>query len=129
MSDLKSAREVAQEKANKLGKLSPQEMQQQREQECGQIGNAIAQKYLDMPEPPGLATELNNYPRKERDLIERAILNRLLQAMDLKFLASFRATSNRSGGVYPHLSGCGQAPSYKIALAMPNKFYLLHHIC
>ncbi len=107
MSELKSAWEIAQEKANKLGKLSLQEMRQQREQECGQIGRAIAQKYLDEPEPPNLATELNNYPVEERGLIERAILNHLAQAMDLK---SWSGTSpdptkynNRSGGVYPRL--------------------------
>jgi len=84
MSELKSAWEVAQEKANKLGKLSPQEIQQQRKQECWQIGSAIAQKYLNDIEPPNLAAELNNYPTEERDLIKPAILNYLVQAMDLK---------------------------------------------
>ena len=84
MAELKSAWEVAQEKANKLGKLSPQEIQQQRKQECWQIGSAIAQKYLNDIEPPNLAAELNNYPTEERDLIKPAILNHLVQAMDLK---------------------------------------------
>jgi len=84
VAELKSAWEVAQEKANKLGKLSPQEIQQQRKQECWQIGSAIAQKYLNDIEPPNLAAELNNYPTEERDLIKPAILNHLVQAMDLK---------------------------------------------
>ncbi len=107
MSELKSAWEVAQEKANKLGKLSPQEIQQQRKQECWQIGSAIAQKYLNDIEPLNLAAELNNYPTEERDLIKPAILNHLVQAMGLE---SGSGTSpdptkydNRSGGVYPRL--------------------------
>jgi len=107
MSELKSAWEIAQEKVNKLGKLSIQEIQQQREQECRQSAVAIAQKYLDESEPPNLALELNNYPTRERDLIGRAILNHLVQAMGLE---SWSGTSpdptkynNRSGGVYPRL--------------------------
>jgi len=107
MSELKSAWEIAQEKANKLGKLSIQEIQQQREQEYCQSAVAIAQKYLDESEPPNLALELNNYPTRERDLIGRAILNHLVQAMGLE---SWSGTSpdptkynNRSGGVYPRL--------------------------
>lgn len=107
MAELKSAWEIAQEKANKLGKLSTQEIQQQREQECRQSAVAIAQKYLDESEPPNLALELNNYPTRERDLIGRAILNHLAQAMGLE---SWSGTSpdptkynNRSGGVYPRL--------------------------
>jgi len=107
MSDLKSAWEIAQEKANQLGKLSLQEMQQQREQESWQVGKAIAQEYLDATEPPNLAIELNNYPTEERELVGRAILNYLVQAMGLE---SWSGTSpdpakynNRSGGVYPRL--------------------------
>jgi len=136
MSELKSAWEIAQEKANKLGKLSSQEIQRQREQKCRQIAEATAQKYLDSAEPLNLATELNNYPLEERDLIGRAILNHLIQAMGLEswsgtspdptneckivvagFIPASQLTRcNRSGGVHPRLEKIVQG----IAAMGPN---------
>ena len=92
MGKLKSAWEIAQEKADRLGKLSPAEMQRQREQECRQIGRAIAQRYLDSPEPLPLAIELNKYQEK-KDLVRQATLTHLTQAIDLRFLTSFGMTS------------------------------------
>jgi len=92
MGKLKSAWEIAQEKAERLGKLSPAEMQRQREQECRQIGQAIAQRYLDSPEPLPLAIELNKYQEK-KDLVRQATITHLTQAIDLRFLTSFGMTS------------------------------------
>ena len=92
MGKLKSAWEIAQEKADRLGKLSAEEMQRQREQECRQIGRAIAQRYLDSPEPLPLAIELNKYQEK-KDLVRQATLTHLTQAIDLRFLTSFGMTS------------------------------------
>jgi len=92
MGKLKSAWEIAQEKADRLGKLSPAEMQRQSEQECRQIGQAIAQRYLDSPEPLPLAIELNKYQEK-KDLVRQATLTHLTQAIDLRFLTSFGMTS------------------------------------
>jgi len=92
MGKLKSAWEIAQEKADRLGKLSAEEMQRQREQECRQIGRAIAQRYLDSPEPLSLAIELNKYQEK-KDLVRQATLTHLTQAIDLRFLTSFGMTS------------------------------------
>lgn len=92
MGKLKSAWEIAQEKAERLGKLSAEEMQRQREQECRQIGRAIAQRYLDSPEPLPLAIELNKYQEK-KDLVRQATLTHLTQAIDLRFLTSFGMTS------------------------------------
>jgi len=92
MGKLKSAWEIAQEKADRLGKLSAEEMQRQREQECRQIGRAIVQRYLDSPEPLPLAIELNKYQEK-KDLVRQATLTHLTQAIDLRFLTSFGMTS------------------------------------
>ncbi|PIU56972.1 MAG: hypothetical protein COS87_00550 [Chloroflexi bacterium CG07_land_8_20_14_0_80_45_17] len=92
MGKLKSAWEIAQEKADRLGKLSLAEMQRQREQECRQIGRAIAQRYLDSPELLPLAIELNKYQEK-KDLVRQATLTHLTQAIDLRFLTSFGMTS------------------------------------
>ena len=83
MGELKSAWEIAQEKADRLGKLSAEEIQRQREQECRQIGRAIAQRYLDSPESLSLALELDKYQDK-KDLVRQASLTHLTQAIDLK---------------------------------------------
>lgn len=84
MSELKDAWEIAREKANKLGKLSPREMQQQREQEYRQVGKGIAQRYLDHPEPLNLSVELDSRPTEGRDFTVRTITDYLAQAMDLE---------------------------------------------
>ncbi|MCK4353650.1 MAG: hypothetical protein KAW83_00215 [Dehalococcoidia bacterium] len=84
MSELKDAWEIAREKANKLGKLSPQEMQQQREQEYRQVGKGIAQRYLDNPEPLNLPIELDSRPTEGRGFTVRTITGYLAQAMDLE---------------------------------------------
>ena len=84
MSELKNAWEIAREKANKLGKLSPQEMQQQREQEYRQVGKGIAQRYLARPEPLDLSVELDSRPTEGRDFTARTIIGYLVQAMDLE---------------------------------------------
>ena len=84
MSELKNAWEIAREKANKLGKLSPQEMQQQREQEYRQVGKGIAQRYLDHPEPLNLSVDLDSRPKEGRDFTVRTIIGYLVQAMDLE---------------------------------------------
>lgn len=84
MSELKDAWEIAREKANKLGKLSTQEMQQQREQEYRQVGKGIAQRYLDNFDPLNLSIELDSRPTEGRDLTVRTITGYLAQAMDLE---------------------------------------------
>lgn len=106
MSDLKSAWEIAQEKAKKLGKLSHEEVRQQREEQCRQIGAAIAQRYLDNPEPLSLRAELNKHSEEEQVLVKRAILGYLIQAMDLSHRSGRSPDStryNHSGEVYLRL--------------------------
>lgn len=97
MSELKSAWEIAQEKTNRLGRLSAQELQQQREQQCHDSGRAIAQRYLDNPEPLSLPEELNKC-HEGQDLVRQATVSQLIQAIDLK-----SKDDDDSGMVYPHL--------------------------
>lgn len=84
MSELKSAWEIAQEKADKLGKLSAEEQRQQTEQRCQENGRAIAQRYLDHGEQQKLAVELSSCPEEERGLITQAIIAHLSEALNLK---------------------------------------------
>jgi hypothetical protein len=84
MGELKSAWEVAQEKASKLGKLSEEEERQQREQKCRQIGQGMTQRWLNNSSEQNLAAEINNYPGEESNLIRQATLGYLAEAIELK---------------------------------------------
>jgi hypothetical protein len=82
MSELKSAWEIAQERANRLGKLSAEEKEQQERQGYRQIGQALAQKWLDSAQQLDMAAELNKHEEKERDTIKQAIIEHLVGAID-----------------------------------------------
>jgi len=82
MSELKSAWEIAQERANRLGKLSAEERAQQERQEYRQMGRALAQKWLDSSQRLDIATELNKHEGEERDIIKRAAIEHLVEAIE-----------------------------------------------
>jgi hypothetical protein len=84
MGELKSAWEIAQEKANKLGKLSPEEERRQREEKCRQIGQAVAQRWLDASPGQDLAAGVGSYPEEEKGLIKQATLGYLIEAIDFQ---------------------------------------------
>jgi hypothetical protein len=83
MSELKSAWEIAQEKAGRLGKLSAEEEQQNREENCRQIARGLVQRYMDSPQKENLASELKAHSGEEKKLIRKAILSELIGAMEL----------------------------------------------
>jgi hypothetical protein len=83
MGELKSAWEIAQEKANRLGKLSTEEREQQARQRQRKIGQALAQKWLDSSQKFNITTELNKYEEKEREIIRRAVIEHLVEAIEL----------------------------------------------
>jgi hypothetical protein len=82
MSELKSAWEIAQERANRLGKLSAEEKEQQEIQAYRQIGQALAQKWLDSSQQLDMTAELNKHEEKERDTIKQAIIEHLVEAIE-----------------------------------------------
>jgi uncharacterized protein Yka (UPF0111/DUF47 family) len=82
MSELKSAWEIAQERANRLGKLSTEEKEQQARQGYRQIGQVLAQKWLDSSQQLNMAAELNKYEEKERDIIKQAVIEHLVEAIE-----------------------------------------------
>jgi hypothetical protein len=83
MDELKSAWEIAQERANRLGKLSAEERERQERQGYSQVGQALAQKWLDNPQPFDMIVGLNKYEENERDIIRKAAIERLAEAIDL----------------------------------------------
>jgi hypothetical protein len=82
MGELKSAWEIAQEKVNRLGKLSAEEKEEQERQRYRQIGQVLAQKWLDSSQRLDMAAELNKYEEKEREIIKQAVIKRLVEAIE-----------------------------------------------
>ncbi len=81
MSELKSAWEVAQERASRLGKLSADEKEQQERQRYRQVGQALAQKWMDTSQGLDLAAELGKHEEKGRETIKQAVIEHLLESM------------------------------------------------
>jgi len=82
MSELKSAWEIAQERANRLGKLSAEEKKQQERQKYCQIGQVLAQKWLDSSQQPDMTTELSKHEEKGRNIIKQAAIEHLVKAIE-----------------------------------------------
>jgi hypothetical protein len=82
MSELKSAWEIAQEKANRLGELSAEEKEQQARQRYRQIGLALAQQWLESSRQLDMTAELNKHGEKEREIIKQAVIEHLVEAID-----------------------------------------------
>jgi len=84
MSFIRSAREIAVEKVEKMGKLSDEERKRLKEQEIGQAGVALAEKYLGNGDERELDKVFEGYGTEERKLLGKAVLERLLQAVELR---------------------------------------------
>jgi hypothetical protein len=85
MSEIKSAWEIAQEKASKLGELSPEEREGQRQDKCRLIGESLAEKYLSHHDIGVLKDELSKHTAQDKDLISRAAVRRLIQSVELRY--------------------------------------------
>ena len=83
MSEMKSAWELAQERANRLGKLSAQEKEEQERQACRQIGQALAQKLMDGPQRLDVAAELSKHEETARETIRQSTIEHLVEAIEL----------------------------------------------
>jgi len=81
MSELKSAWEVAQERANKLGKLSADEKEQQERQRFRQVGQVLAQKLMDGSQRLDVTAELSKHEEKGREIIKQAMIEHLIEAI------------------------------------------------
>lgn len=82
MGELKSAWDIAQERANRLGKLSPEEKEQQEIQQYRQIGQVLAQKWLDSSQKLDMTAELNKHEEKARNIIKQAVIKQLAEAIE-----------------------------------------------
>lgn len=83
MGELKSAWQIAQERAERLGRLSEQEKEQQERERCSQIGAALARRWLDATGELDIGSELEKYQGRERVLVRGALIQHLLEAVEL----------------------------------------------
>ncbi len=85
MPNIKSAWEIAQEKASKLGSLSSQEREEQRHEKCRLLGEALADKYLNQRDIRTIKDELDKHEIPDKDWVAQAVIRRLGQSIDLKY--------------------------------------------
>ncbi len=83
MGEMKSAYERALERAGKLGRLSPEEMQERKTAEYAAIGMALAERYLEHGYTRVLDEGLGRYEGSDRAIIVDAALSRLAEAIVL----------------------------------------------
>ena len=83
MGEIKSAWELAMEKVDKLGKLSPEELRQQKEDKCKSIGQGLAEKHLSGSSLRDLKIELDKQKGEERELVRAALSSKLIDAIEL----------------------------------------------
>jgi hypothetical protein len=84
MGEIKSAWEIAMDKAEKLGKLPPEELRKQKKEKYASIGQALVDKYLGGLDLWQLDVELDKYVGEERDLLREAFIYKLADSIDLK---------------------------------------------
>jgi hypothetical protein len=85
LADIRSAWEIAQEKASKLGGLSAEEREEQRHEKCRVLGQALADKYLGQHNVGIIEEELRKYETSDKDLIGRAAAHKLSKSLDLRY--------------------------------------------
>ena len=82
---IKSALEIAMEKAAKISKLTPEELMEQKEREYKPRGKAIANKYLGGTlRGADIEIELDKYQGKEKEIVRKAFLSTLCQSIELE---------------------------------------------
>jgi hypothetical protein len=85
LGEIKSAREIAQEKVSKLGELSPEERRGQRQDKCRLIGKSLADKYLSQYDTRLLEAELGKYGDQDKNLVKQAAARQLIEGINLKY--------------------------------------------
>ena len=99
MGELKSAWEIAQDRANRLGKLSIEEEEQQARQRYHQTGQVLAQKWLDGSQQLDIATELKKHKAEERNIIKQAIIEHLAEAIEFTVTQDMRRMKKAVEGI------------------------------
>jgi len=83
MGEIKSAWEIAMEKAEKLEKLPPEELRKQKEEKYSSIGQVLVDKYLGGLDLWQLEVELDKYSSEDRAFLKEMAVSKLAQSIEL----------------------------------------------
>ena len=83
MGEIKSAWEIAMEKAEKLEKLPPEELRKQKEEKYASIGQVLVDKYLGGLDLWQFGVELDKYSGEEKYLLRKMAVSILAQSIEL----------------------------------------------
>lgn len=83
MGEIKSAWELAMEKVDRLGKLSPEELRRQKEDRSRTIGEGLAERYLAGTPLRDIKLDLDKSKGNDRGLVEAALASRLTGSIEL----------------------------------------------
>ena len=83
MGEIRSSWQIAQEKADKLGRPSTEERKKQKEDEYRSAATALVTHYFDGRNIKHIERELNKYTGEDRQMIRHMLLDRLVDAIDL----------------------------------------------
>jgi hypothetical protein len=112
MGEMKSAFDRAMERADKMGKLSPEEMRQREEAEYLPVGRAIAERYLNHGNEQLFKEEVDKHAGERRGIVVRAALKGLVEAVSL---TGYERTEKALNGVLALVGdGHGEAVNGKI---------------
>jgi len=107
VAEMKSAFEKALERAERLGKLSPEEIRESREKEFTPVGRALAEHYLGHGYGHILAEEMAKYGGEEKDIVMKAALSRLVEAIEL---GNYETTERAIAGILVLTGEIGPIP-------------------
>lgn len=84
MEEMKSAMERALERAERMGKLSQEEMRQQQESRYVPIGEAIAQRFFEHGYTSILVEQLDKLDAAGKEIATRSALTTLINSIDIE---------------------------------------------
>jgi hypothetical protein len=87
---VKSAWEIAMERAERLGRLSPEELRKQEENEHRPIGEGLADRYLSGLPPRDVEAQLGRYTGAAAEFVRQGLLARLTEAFQWQELQRTR---------------------------------------
>ena len=81
--ELKSAFDIAMERARKLGGLSTEDKRKLREEELAEVGQALGKRYLSGLPIRDVELELGKYKEEDRQILVRYLLSSLVDKINL----------------------------------------------
>jgi len=100
MSRIKSAWEIAMERAAKR-EVTAEELQRQVREKCRFAGKALAERYLNDSDLKQLKADLEKYQNEEKDLMIKATVSGLIESLEL---GNYEKLEKAAEGIF-HLTG------------------------